>query len=113
MIESFSFGTMEIDGRHYNTDLIIYPDGHIQHSWWRKRGHVLSVQDIAALIAANPEVIIAGTGVNGLMKPDRALTKQLSKKGIQLMAGSNDRAVRWYNDSYREKPVGACFHLSC
>jgi hypothetical protein len=37
MIESFSFGRAVIDGRVYHSDLILFPDGRIQSSWWRKK----------------------------------------------------------------------------
>jgi len=113
MIDSFSFGAMVIDGRQYSSDLIIYPDGHIQDSWWRGRGHVLSKRDIASLLETDPEIVIAGTGVNGLMKPEKNLKGYLSKRGIKFMVGPNDSAVRWFNDLHESHRVGACFHLSC
>ena len=49
MIESTAFGVMTIDGRTYTSDLIIFPDGRVQDGWWRKRGHVLGVDDILVL----------------------------------------------------------------
>jgi len=113
MIDSFSFGAMVIEGRHYTSDLIIFPDGRIQDAWWRARGHVLSGGDIVDLVSAEPEVLIAGTGVNGLMKPEKNLGGYLSKRGIEFMAGPNDSAVRWFNDFHKLRRVGACFHLSC
>ncbi|MDL1969074.1 MAG: hypothetical protein LWW97_11200 [Deltaproteobacteria bacterium] len=36
MIESYSFGSIVVDGRKFISDLIIYPDGRIEASWWRK-----------------------------------------------------------------------------
>ncbi len=61
MIDSFSFGTMVIDGKPYTSDLIIFPDGRVQDAWWRARGHVLSANDIADLVDKKPKIIIAGT----------------------------------------------------
>lgn len=113
MIDSFSFGAMVIDGRQYTSDLIIYPGGRIQDRWWRVRGHGLSAGDIAGLIAMDPQVIIVGTGVNGLMKPEMQLKGYLAERGIKFMAGPNDEAVNWFNELYASSGVGACFHLSC
>lgn len=113
MIDSFAFGTMVIDGRQYHSDLIVYPDGRIQDAWWRARGHVLSLADIVDLVGMRPEVIVAGMGVNGLMKPEAGLGENLAGKGIRLMAAPNKAAVGWFNDLYAKKTVGACFHLSC
>ena len=113
MIDSYSFGAMVIDGRQYNSDLIIYPDGRIQDSWWRARGHVLSMGDIADLVGMSPRIIVAGAGVNGLMKPEKGLEEQLAAKGIELKAGPNKKAVAWYNSLQTGERIGACFHLSC
>jgi hypothetical protein len=113
MINAFAFGSMVIDGRSYHSDLIVFPDGRVQDSWRRLQGHVLSQQDISALIASGSEIIIAGTGVNGRMRPEDALERYLSKKNIRFMAGPNAQAVDWFNDSYQERKVGACFHLTC
>ena len=113
MIESFSFGTMNIMGRQYTSDLIIYPDGRVQDGWWRSRGHRLFKDDIADLVSRKPGVIIAGTGVNGRMKPDAGLRAYLENQGIAFLAGVNDVAVKWYNEQKGAGNVGACFHLTC
>jgi len=113
MIDSFSFGTMTIDGRRFTSDLIIFPDGRVRDSWWRNRGHVLSVGDIADLLGMAPKILIAGTGVNGLMKPEKGLDGYLVERGIELMIGPNDKAVQWFNERHAAGGVGACFHLSC
>ena len=113
MIDSFAFGTMQIDGRQYTSDLIIYPDGTVQDGWWRKRGHSLSLADIADLLEKKPKVIIAGTGVNGRMKPDAHVHAYLEEQDIEFLVGDNDVAVKWYNELKVSGSVGACFHLSC
>jgi hypothetical protein len=38
MIDKYSFGSITIDGRTYDTDVIIYPE-RIDDRWWRKEGH--------------------------------------------------------------------------
>ena len=113
MIETSSFGSIVIDGKKYTSDLIIFPDGHVRDSWRRKSGHRLSIDDITRLIETDPDVIIAGTGVNGLMIPDIALEEFLSQKGIMFIQAPNQRAIELYNESVLKKSVGACFHLTC
>ena len=113
MIDSFSFGTMVINGRQYTSDLFIFPDGRVQDNWWRSRGHALHRKDVQVLVDAGPDVIIAGTGINGLMKPEPSMGGNLEKKGINFMAGPNEQAVAWYNRQVGRTKVGACFHLSC
>ena len=112
-IDSFSFGTMVIDGKQYTSDLIIFPDGRVQDAWWRARGHGLSLADISDLVEKKPNVIIVGTGVNGRMKPDAHLNAYLEEQGIEFLVGANDVAVKWFNELKDSGNVGACFHLSC
>ena len=113
LIDSFGFGSLVIDGKAYKSDLIIFPDGRIETPWWRQSGHRLTVDDIDALIESNPDAIVAGTGVNGLMKPDEILEKELLQKGIQFVAEKNQKAIEHYNRLSQIKRVGACFHLTC
>jgi hypothetical protein len=113
MIEAVSFGLIVINGKKFTSDLIIYPDGRVVDSWWREKGHRLSRKDIAALIESEPEVIVAGTGINGLMQPDPGLVDFLAKQGIGFLAAENEKAMALYNEQVPKKRVGAGFHLFC
>ncbi len=113
MIETCSFGLIVIDGKKYTSDLIIYPDGDIADYWRRKSGHRLSSDDIGELIKSGPEVIIAGTGVSGLMKSEKELEGLLHEKNIRFISEPNRRAMEIYNELSIKKRVGACFHLTC
>ncbi len=113
MIDTCSFGIIVVEGKKYTSDLIIYPDGRVEDCWRRKRGHNLSSEDIKKLIESCPEVIVAGTGVNGLMRPDDKLEKLLHKKGIKFIPEPNRKAMEIYNELSSGKRVGACFHLTC
>ncbi len=113
MIESYSFGRMVIDGTLHTADVIIYPDGTVQSSWWRREGHRLSREDIEELIASGPEIIVAGTGASRMMKPVEGLRELLAQQGINFMALPSKEAMARYNDLSKSKKVGGCFHLTC
>jgi len=113
IIEACSFGLIVIDGTEYTSDLIIYPDGRIKDTWWRKSGHRVSADDVSELIDSTPELIIVGTGINGLMKPAMGLKAFLSEIGITLICLPNQEAMETFNQLSSEKRVGACFHLTC
>jgi hypothetical protein len=113
MIESFAFGFIVINGTKYTSDLVIYPDGHVEDLWRRKSGHRLSIGDIDRLIKSEPEVIIAGSGISGLMKPGKRFEKLLNQKGIKFISQPNQEAIRAYNNLLSKNRVGACFHLTC
>ena len=113
MIESYSFGSIVIDGNRYTSDLLIFPNGEVVDSWRRNQGHRLSLDDIQSLIESEPEIIIAGTGDSGLMEPDNILEKYLSKRGIEFFKAPSREAIELYNKLNSQKKVGACFHLTC
>lgn len=114
MIDACAFGKMIIDGKTYTSDLIIFPDGSVADSWWRQRGHVLTLSDMEALMKAHPEMIVAGTGTSGRMRPETGLSDLLKKKKIAFTPLENDRAVKVYNTALSSgKRIGGCFHLTC
>lgn len=112
-IDAFSFGRMVINGREYLSDLLIHPDGRITDDWRRKSGHRLTADDILDLVQSSPDVIIAGTGVSGEVRPEEDLAAVLSRRRIEFIAAPNREAVDRYNALSSMKRVGACFHLTC
>lgn len=83
-ISNYSFGRITIDGHEYTSDVLIFPDGRIDDSWWRDKGHILKMEDITDLVEAGPELIVAGAGASGRMQPAPDLADRLKEKGIQL-----------------------------
>jgi len=49
-IAVYHFGTIEIDGRTYTSDVIITPE-RVLDSWWRQEGHRLAVADLTDVVA--------------------------------------------------------------
>jgi hypothetical protein len=112
-INSYSFGSMNIDGKHYSSDLIIYPDGKINSSWWRKRGHNLCVKDLDRTVGVKPEIVVIGTGANGLMKIGKETIEYLEENGIQVYFNSTGEAVKNFNNLSSSNSVVGLFHLTC
>lgn len=112
MIESYRFGEMIIDGKAYRADLIVYPD-RIDAGWWRKEGHALCLDDIAKVVAAQPECLVVGTGNPGLMKVLPETREYLQQQGIQLIVEPTEQAYRTYNTLSTTKQTIGAFHLTC
>jgi hypothetical protein len=104
---------MVIDGSTYTKDVIIFPDGDILCPWWRKQGHVLAIDDLAPLLAAEPETIICGSGAMGVMRPSANLKKHLAESAVEFVIQRSPEAVATYNQVSSTKRVGGCFHLTC
>ena len=112
MIDSYSFGTIVIDGKKYQKDIIIFPD-RIKPDWIRKKGHLLTEDDIKEVLDFSPDVFIIGTGASGLMKVDENLKTKIKNSGIDLIIGKTDIAVREYNRIYSIKKTVSALHLTC
>lgn len=113
VIDSYAFGRMVVGGMPYTSDLIIFPDGRVESTWWRLSGHRLQIPDIKALIETGPDVIVAGTGSAGLMRPAGELQELLASRGIDFISEPSGRAYRTYNLLDATIKTGACFHLTC
>ena len=111
-IDSYSFGKMVIEGKSFNSDLIIYPEK-VDASWWRKVGHRVQLEDLTAVLTASPEVLIIGTGYMGLMKVPEELRKELRKKSTELYIEDSRRAVEIFNSINTKIKTIAAFHLTC
>ncbi len=113
MISTSSFGSIQVSGEKYTTDILIYPDGRVADNWWRQHGHRLTLADLAPLLAAQPEIIVIGTGVYGRLVPEPGLTSALKARGIDLVADRTDRAAARFNALQASHRTAAGFHLTC
>lgn len=111
-IDKYSFGHITIDGVDYENDVIIVPSG-VKADWWRKRGHEVSVFDLAEALTPKPKLLIIGTGANGeceVLDEVEAMCRSLE---IELIAVPTPEAVVEYN-SLEEKENAVCaLHLTC
>jgi len=111
MIESYRFGSITIDGKKYTKDLIVFPD-RIQPDWWRKTGHLLTLEDIQEILDYRPRVLVIGTGVSGLMKVDDAVLEKLESMDIEYVIERSSKVVKEYNKVCDKRAVLA-LHLTC
>ncbi len=112
-IDNYSFGKLVLDGKIYESDIIIYP-GKVDSSWWRREGHYLCIEDIRDVIKEKPDVVIIGTGYYGAMTVPQETIDYLKK--VQVIVKKTPEAVQLFNDiSLKEtnKKIVAMFHLTC
>lgn len=112
-IDSYKFGGVSVDGHRYDRDVIITPDGVLEH-WRRREGHSLNMDDLTAALAAKPEVIVIGTGYYGKMEVPPETRAGLEHKGITVISADTRRAVDEFNQLQRDcARVVAALHLTC
>ena len=112
MIDSYSFGSITVNGKRYGSDVIIYPQ-RVDSSWWRKQGHNLCMEDLEEVLRYQPEVLVIGQGKPGLMKVTAEIVEQLNQRGIQVHTAPTAKAVKLYNQLSPGKKVVAALHLTC
>ncbi|NWF97512.1 MAG: hypothetical protein HXY52_01050 [Nitrospirae bacterium] len=112
MIEHYSFGKILIQGKQYTSDVIIYPD-RVDASWWREKGHELSIDDLKDVFNVKPEIIVIGTGYLGLMKVPQKTIGYIETKGIKVYIERTSRAVDIFNRLQKNLKVVATLHLTC
>ncbi len=111
-IDSYHFGEIVINGKKYSSDVVILSDRVIDN-WRRKTGHELCLEDIAAVIAENLEVLVVGTGASGFMKVLGEMEQVAQARGIKLIVETTDKACNTYNQLCHSQRVVAAFHLTC
>src|SRR5208283_4652022 len=95
-IEHYSFGKIIINENAYTKDVIILPE-RVVSPWWRKKGHLLQIEDLAEALKEKPEVLVIGKGYFGLMSVPDELVIQLGGYGIQVIAQNSSKAVNTFN----------------
>lgn len=114
-IDSYQFGKIVIDGKSYNSDLIICGDT-VQSDWWRKQGHSLAAEDLKTILdtKAKPSVLVVGCGASGLIDIPDQTRQALKERDIQLEAFDSYKAVQKFNEfSEAGVNVAAAIHLTC
>jgi hypothetical protein len=113
LIESYRFGSIEIDGKIYKNDVKLIGN-RVESDWWRSQGHLVQMADVQDLLKANAEFYVFGTGAYGAMKVSDAVKSELESRGSKVVIEPTEPACDTYNKLLKEgKSVVAGFHLSC
>lgn len=112
MIDQFEYGAVVIDGQTYESDVIIFPDGTVEH-WKHKEEHVLESKDASKIIEAKPEMVIIGLGSVGNLRMQPKAEKRFQKAGIEVMAYKTDKACETYKELRGQRRVAAILHITC
>jgi len=112
IIDSYQFGFIVVNGKKYASDVIIFPD-RVRDNWRRKTGHQLCLEDVAEVIAENPELLVVGSGAAGLMRVLPEVRDDFDARSIKLVAEATGKACHTYNQLCHSQRVVAALHLTC
>lgn len=110
-IESYSFGRIRIEGRDYDSDVLVFP-GRVR--WWRREGHSLCLEDLEEVLADPPQVLVVGTGYYGNLRVPEETRAALAARGIELRVATTGEALAELERLQRQAArVVAALHLTC
>ncbi len=112
MINEYKFGEMVVNHRRFTSDIAIMPNGRVT-VWRRINGHEVVPDDITHLLRSGPDILIIGTGENGLMKVSDEVKALARTRGIELIIETTGMTVDIYNDVHESAQVLGAFHLTC
>ena len=109
-INSTYFGSIIIDGRKYDHDVIVYWDGEVRH---RSSSHSFTKRELMDVLMKDPEIVVIGTGTAGLMKVDPDVHIKARMEGINVIADKSLKAMSEFNKLAKNKKVAAVIHVTC
>ncbi len=110
-INSVKFGEVEISGKTYFSDMIVWWDGKIE---FREKSHIIGISEFLKLAERKPEIIIIGTGMNNICKVLEEVDQAAEDKGIEIYKELSPKAAKMFNGFIADKKrVVAVIHSTC
>lgn len=115
-IDSTKFGEIIIDGKKYFQVLII-GDRVIERDYEKLTelygtSHKIGDWEIENLLGENPEIIVVGTGQDGMLKIRRDFSNKFAK--IEVIAVKTPEAIKIYNEKVKEgRRINGLIHTTC
>ena len=112
-IDSTSFGSIKINGKEYEHDVIVNWKGEIKRGWLQTR-HLVSEKEFFDLAKENPEVIVIGNGQYSACEVSENFIKLAKKRGIELIVENTPHALQKFNELVKKgKKVISYMHVTC
>ncbi|RLI96877.1 MAG: hypothetical protein DRO99_03800 [Candidatus Aenigmatarchaeota archaeon] len=109
-IDSVSFGEINIDGKTYYSDMIVWWDGKVE---FISKNHIFGMDQFAKLMQKEPKIIVIGTGEQGSVKILPEVEQVCSDKGIKLYSDPTQKAADFFNGLVMQgKKVAGYFHVT-
>jgi hypothetical protein len=110
-IDSTQFGSITINGKRYDHDILITPEGKIEPLETRIR-HVFSEVEFELLAKDKPEIIIIGNGQYSCLEIEEKVKNLAKKNRIELIILPTPQAIKKFNELSKRK-ISAYMHVTC
>jgi hypothetical protein len=116
-IDATEFGSITVDGKTYDNDVIIRLSGKVEKR--RKRlskqqygtSHVISKEEAKFVFEDGCDLLIVGAGQEGNVRLSPEASAYFDKKRCRVLLQPTPEAIRAFNQS-REKKI-ALMHVTC
>lgn len=113
VINSTSFGSITIDDKKYDHDVIVTWQGKVKEATTEAK-HLISEQEFLKMIFERPEVVVIGTGHDGRLKVSSKVLKFAKEKMVEAVILPTPEAVDKFNNLCKdEKRPVAYIHVTC
>jgi len=116
-IDAFNFGFIVVDEKQYDHDIVILPDGTVKERTpgkGRLGSHTIACSEIEALSRQQPDVILIGTGVDGMARLAHDAERFLTAPDYDLTVLPSPDIVKKFNHHIDEgDKVAALIHVTC
>lgn len=117
-INSTEFGSITVDNVVYNQVLIIGSKV-VEREYEKLKSlfgtsHRIGEWELDSLLKEDPEIIIIGTGQDGMLMVDVKVIDTINEKNIELVIEKTPKAIDIYNQEIAKgKKVNAIIHTTC
>ena len=117
IIRKSSFGSIQIDEKKYEHDVVITLDGSIKK---RKKklskevfgtSHIISLAEAEDIYEPGSELLIIGGGVNNMVKLSSEAAQYFENHKLKTIIEATPQAAQRWNDAGGK--VTALFHITC
>lgn len=116
-IDSFNFGFIVVDEKQYAHDVIILPDGTVKErssGKGRLGSHTISRSEIETLIKDIPDVVLIGTGFQGMARLAHDAEFIKTEPGLDIVVEPSPQVVKKFNQHVEDgEKVAALIHVTC
>lgn len=116
-VNSFNFGSIVIDDKQYDYDVVVLPDGAVKEREASKAkfgDHAIKRSEVEELARTNPETMLVGTGTDGLARVSADAETYARQANLNLIVLPSSEAIKKLNQLADEgKRVAALIHITC
>lgn len=116
-INSFNFGFIVVDDKQYSHDIIIFPDGSVKDrdpARGRLGSHTISKNEIESLIKDPADVVLIGTGVQGMARLAHDAEHYMMEPDLNITVLPSSQIVKKFNQHIEDgEKVAALIHVTC